>query len=46
MLRGEGHVLEIRSDTWIPQANNVGTDERQLGILVDQITLSAVSSAD
>ena len=46
LLRGDGHVLEIRSDTWIPQANNVGADSRRLGVLVDQITLSAEASDD
>ena len=46
LLRGDGHVLEIRSDTWIPQANNVGADSRRLGVLVDQITLSPETSDD
>lgn len=46
LLRGDGHVLEIRSDTWVPQASNAGADSRQLGVLVDYITLSAEASDD
>lgn len=41
LLRGAEQVLEIRSDTWIPADNNVGEDDRQLGVLVDSIVLSA-----
>lgn len=46
LLQGAGHVLEIQSDTWIPQTYNVGADDRQLGVLVDRIMLSAGASDD
>ncbi len=46
LLRGAGQVLEIHSDTWIPAAHNVGTDDRQLGVLVDRIVLSAGAPDD
>ena len=46
LLRGDGHVLEIRSDTWIPQASNVGDDNRRLGVLVDKIALSTEAADD
>jgi len=46
LLRGAGHVLEIHSETWVPAAHNAGLDDRQLGVLVDRITLSAGASDD
>jgi hypothetical protein len=46
LVQGDGHVLEIRSDSWIPQASNAGTDSRQLGVAVDEVSLSAETFDD
>jgi hypothetical protein len=46
LLQGDGHVLEIRSDSWIPQASNIGTDSRLLGVAVDEITFSSQTFDD
>ncbi len=38
-LRGREPTLTLRSDTWVPQQQGVGTDARRLGVVVDWIRL-------
>jgi hypothetical protein len=40
LLQGPGHVLTLRSDTWVPQQHGVNSDLRTLGVLVDWIDIS------